>query len=341
LRALPFGAHNAVFAFGATARAFKCILICLFGVITAQYVDDFPQFEAEDLEGAADDIMLDVLSLLGREVKMPEGEPPKFNEVFTPLGVRMHLGLHQEGAVLVTNKKERAEKICADIEKIIQAGKTTPSEIEAMRGSVDFAKAQCFGRCGAASLCYMSVAVRCGPVHLDAAAIEHLRFWPRYFASAKPRTVRYVDDRPPALIFIDGAEESFIGGGGLLLDAASSGAEHFGGIVEDRIVKGLLEEGNKLRAIHQAGVYPTLIALGLWADRLRCRRIILFVDNDAAMLDKRHDSVKGIGEVGFGLLDHSCRVRAVHLGRKGGVGGQSGRRPLEKIVPRARAQGHP
>ena len=116
----------------------------------------------------------------------------------------MHLGVHHEGAVLVTNKKERAEKICADIERIINAGKTTPSEIEAIRGSLNFAKAQCFGRCGAASLCYMSEAVRCGPVHLDAAAIEHLRFWPRYLANAKPRTVRYVGDRPPAFIFTDG-----------------------------------------------------------------------------------------------------------------------------------------
>ena len=151
-----------------------------------------------------------------------------------------------------------------------------------MRGSLNFAKAQCFGRCGAASLCYMSEAVRCGPVHLDAAAIEHLRFWPRYFANAKPRTVRYVDDRPPALIFTDGAEESVIGVGGLLLDAAAAGSEHFGGIVDDRIVKSWLEEGNKQRAIHQAEVYPALIALGLWAERLRGRRIILFVDNDAA-----------------------------------------------------------
>ena len=126
LRALPFGARNAVFTFGATARALECILTGLFGVVTAQYVDDFPQFESEDLVSEEDDIMLDVLRLLGWEVKKPEGEPPKFNQVFTLLGVRMHLGVHHEGAVLVTNKKERAEKICADIERIIKAGKTTP-----------------------------------------------------------------------------------------------------------------------------------------------------------------------------------------------------------------------
>ena len=117
---------------------------------------------------------------------------------------------------------------------------------------------------------------------LDAASIEHLRFWPRYFASAMPRTVRYVDDRPTALIFTDGAEESFIGVGGLLVDPAPSGSEHFGGIVDDVIFKSWLEAGNKQRAIHQAEVYPALVALGLWAGRLRGRRLMLFVDNDAA-----------------------------------------------------------
>ncbi len=282
LRALPFGARNAVFVFGATARALECILICLFFVVTAQYVDDFPQFEAEDLVGEADDIMCDVLKLLGWEVKMPENVPPKFDQVFTLLGVRMHLGHHHEGAVLVTNKKERAEKICADVERMISAGRATPTEIEAMRGSLNFAKAQCFGRCGAASLCFMSEAVRCGPVHLDLMAIEHLRFWPKYFANAKPRTVRYVDDRPPAVIFTDGAEEGAVGVGGILMDAASAGHEYFGGIVDDQIVQGWLAAGNKQRVIHQAEVYPALIALGIWAEQLRGRRVIFFVDNDAA-----------------------------------------------------------
>jgi hypothetical protein len=181
---LPFGARNAVFTFGATARAIEIILNGLFGVLTSQYVDDYPQFEFEQLTGQDDDIMLEVLSLLGWEVKRPEGVPPQFAPVFTLLGVRMHLGLHHEGVAMVSNKTERAAKMCADIEKIIRAGRTTPSEIEALRGALNFAKAQCFGRCGAASLCYLSEAVRGGPKILDAMAKEHLKFWPRYFELA-------------------------------------------------------------------------------------------------------------------------------------------------------------
>jgi hypothetical protein len=281
LRALPFGARNAVFTFGATARAIEIILNGLFGVLTSQYVDDYPQFEFEQLTGQDDDIMLEVLSLLGWEVKRPEGVPPQFAPVFTLLGVRMHLGLHHEGVAMVSNKTERAAKMCADIEKIIRAGRTTPSEIEALRGALNFAKAQCFGRCGAASLCYLSEAVRGGPKILDAMAKEHLKFWPRYFELAKPRTVRYVDDRPPAVIFTDGAEERYVSVGGLLVDPVT-GSEHFGGIVDEGIVKSWLEAGGRQRAIHQAEVYPALMALSMWASRLSGRRILMFVDNDAA-----------------------------------------------------------
>ena len=282
LRALPFGARNAVFAFGATARVLECIMVRLFYIITAQYVDDFPQFETESLVDESDDVMVDVLKLLGWEIKLQEGEAPKFQQTFNLLGVRMHLEHQHEGTIQVSNKPERAEKICKDVERIIKAGKAVPSEIEAMRGALNFAKAQCFGRCGAASLCFLSEAVRHGPVRLDATAIEHLRFWPRYFASAVPRTVRHKDNRGPALIFTDGAEEDFVSVGGLLLDAVTGESEYFGGIVSGAIVKDWLATGDKQRAIHQAEVYPALIALELWAARLHGRRVLMFVDNDSA-----------------------------------------------------------
>jgi hypothetical protein len=78
LRALPFGARNAVFVLGATARALEYILVYLFLVLTAQYVDDFPQLESEELADADEDIMVEVLRLLGWEIKLPNGERPKF-----------------------------------------------------------------------------------------------------------------------------------------------------------------------------------------------------------------------------------------------------------------------
>ena len=66
------------------------------------------------------------------------------------------------------------------------------------------------------------------------------------------------------------------------MDAEAKESEYFGGIVSGAIVKDWLATGDKQRPIHQAEVYPALIALELWAERLRGRRVIMFVDNDAA-----------------------------------------------------------
>ena len=70
--------------------------------------------------------------------------------------------------------------------------------------------------------------------------------------------------------------------GGLMFDGVAQGSEYFGGVVVDVIVAAWLKAGGKNRAIHQAEVYPALIAIELWAERLRGRRVIMFVDNDAA-----------------------------------------------------------
>ena len=63
LRALPFGARNAVFTFGAVARALEMILVGLFSFLLEQYVDDFPQLEPEALTGGGIQPM-DVLATL-------------------------------------------------------------------------------------------------------------------------------------------------------------------------------------------------------------------------------------------------------------------------------------
>jgi hypothetical protein len=154
----------------------------LFLVVAAQYVDDFLQFEVEALVDEDFNITVEVLRLLGWEIKLQGGVLPKFDQTFTLLGVRMHLEGHHIGSVQVSNQPERVARICQDVERIIGVGNAISSEIESLRGALNFAKSQCFGRCGAASLHFLAAAVRGGVTLLGEVAVEHLRFWPRFFA---------------------------------------------------------------------------------------------------------------------------------------------------------------
>ena len=79
------------------ARAIECIIVNMFFIITAQYVDDYPQFEMEAIADDKEDTMVEVLKLLGWDIKKPDGSPPKFGTTFPLLGVHMHLEGHCEG----------------------------------------------------------------------------------------------------------------------------------------------------------------------------------------------------------------------------------------------------
>jgi hypothetical protein len=164
---------------------------------------------------------------------------------------------------------------------------------ETLRGILTFARSQCFGRCGALAMHYLSE-IACGkrrsvPHHVA----EHLRFWPKYFKRAVPRTIVPPADQRPLLLFVDGAEEekegepgsSEVGVGAVLIELdGEMTKEAFGGIVPSEIVGEWRRSSGKKKVIHQAELYPSVLAVEAWQDRLRGRRVLLFFDNDAARI---------------------------------------------------------
>ena len=76
-----FGARNSVYTFGTVAFAPSCVLVSLFKLSLAQYVDDFPQVEPRvSAESAL--VFEAVLALLGWEVKQAGGKTPAFEQSF-------------------------------------------------------------------------------------------------------------------------------------------------------------------------------------------------------------------------------------------------------------------
>ena len=291
MRALPFGARNAVFVFGSIARALELILLRLFDIVNGQYVDDYICFELAGLVDQEEDTMVQVLELLGWQVKKVEGMVPEFADIFHLLGVRFDLRRAEVGELVIDNKPERAQKICQDIERILEAGRVSPQEVEVLRGSLNFTRAQCFGRCGGAALNFLSTVVRAGGVQLDEVARLHLAYWPRFFAVAKPRIIRFADRRPPIILHTDGAEEpDGVGVGAVIEDRWTGLKEYWGGMIRSSLVDEWKKKSGKTRVIHQAETYPALLAIKIWRKELHGRRVILFVDNDAA----KEAIVKGV-----------------------------------------------
>jgi hypothetical protein len=262
--------------------------------MVAQYVDDFPQLECEGLVGQGCDI-IDVMVLLGWEIKKVEGTIPTFGWTFSALGVNFDLNRQEEDKVVIQDKPERAARITGLIRKIVDSKYVNQKSIAVLQGILAYTRAQCFGRCGAVSLHYLSALASGAVKKVDNEVVEHLLFWPKYLEQARPRIVRMNNEEVPVLIYVDGAEEeeeegSGVGVGALIHDPATGLKEAFGGEVPKALVDEWHKDGGKIKVIHQAELYPSLLALQRWAKNIAGRRVILFVDNDGA----RGSLLKGV-----------------------------------------------
>lgn len=116
---------------------------------------------------------------------------------------------------------------------------------------------------------------------------------------ARSRPVLLGRDHVPVLILTDGACEGIpreAGGqglqvsfGGVIYDPTSGTVECFGTEAPDEIVELWSEGGAKTQVIGQAEIAPAITARLLWGQLLIGRRVLHFIDNDAA----REGLIKG------------------------------------------------
>ena len=84
-----------------------------------------------------------------------------------------------------------------------------------------------------------------------------------------------------------------MGGVMLLRDSGIDEWHAFGGEVLPEVAQEWRDDGKRTRVIHQAELLPAQLAIEVWAQAVTGRRVILFVDNDAA----RAALVKGTTKV--------------------------------------------
>ena len=102
---------------------------------------------------------------------------------------------------------------------------------------------------------------------------------------AKPRLIEKGSSARPVVIFTDGAcEGSEVTIGAVLFDDDFGPPEHFGYRVPERVWNGWKSKASQLQVIGQAEIAPVIIAKLTWADRIRNRKVIVFIDNEAARI---------------------------------------------------------
>ena len=203
---------------------------------------------------------------------------------------------------MVSNREEKIEALRRDIEDILRRQHLSPHQASSLRGSLLYAQAQTFGRCGLASLRILgrwaeparrlSAHNACGGAdgpqegrppwrRVEAA----LRFWLVFFDTAVPRVLDCSGARP-VLIFSDGACEGDrfeLVTVGALIVFPEGDEEYFGFKVPEAIVQ-RWKSYNREQVVGQAELLPVYVAKYTWAKRTARKRVLRFVDNEAARI---------------------------------------------------------
>ena len=144
--ALPCGASSAVPGFNRAARALRIILSRLFFLVNTSFFGDHCQMETDGLTESADQIALEVLSLLGWEVSDGDKLKP-FAEEFTTLGAVVSVEEAQKGIIRVRNKPGRLEEISSMCQRLAADPAAGMSLLPSLKGKLLFASSHVFGRC--------------------------------------------------------------------------------------------------------------------------------------------------------------------------------------------------
>ena len=298
-RSLPFGAVAAVHGFNRAAMALNYLVHGFVGVPCTHYFDDFTIVVPQILGAEVDILTKKFFDILGWDIKESKDKP--MADTFTALGVEVCLGdaLGDDPQIRVENKKDRVAEICERISEHLEHDAMTPAEAAELRGKLVLSNSQTYGRFGA--LAYHHLGKKAGKMasgsYLDDDLRWALQWWTRHIKKAKPRIVRTGKQKKPVYTFTDGSCEPSqtsktgveAGYGAVLFDPEDQTLEMFGGQVSEDLLHLLTNAGSKQQVVGQSELIPCHAAKVVWRNRLKHRRVILFIDNEAA----RYGLIKG------------------------------------------------
>ena len=149
--ALPFGAVASVYGFNRAARAFRAIATRLCGLVLAAFFDDFPQVEPAVLGVSGQECLEGLAEVLGWDYALDEKKRAPADVKFVALGVEFYLSESGKGVASVSNKPGRVDEIEGVVNLALRSG-LTPFEAASLRGRLQYAEGQTFGRCASGAL---------------------------------------------------------------------------------------------------------------------------------------------------------------------------------------------
>ena len=284
MRALPFGASKSVYSFLRVSHSLWWLGCKSLKLVWSNFFDDYITFcravESDSVAIAA----LQFFRLLGWAVSSGDKDLP-FSERFKALGVEIDCSKWTSGCVSFANTEKRIKELTETIDEVLLAKRLTKQGALVLRGRMQFAKAQLWGR--AARLCLSAVTAHAYNGSGDGLGdhtLALLRVFRCHLNTARPREITARWD-VPYFLFTDASfspdDTNWPGGiGGVLVDSSGCQISAFSFELRPDDFTALGYPG-KSTVIFEAELLALLVSLQLWKKLLRNHPCVAYIDNNS------------------------------------------------------------
>lgn len=143
-KVLPFGSVASVTAFLRVAHGIWKIESKLLRLTWSSYFDDFFSVTSSESARHTDLVITSMFNLLGW--KLSSDKLIHYHTICKVLGVEFDLRMSGDGLSLVGNTEERVNELCENLDSIQESKVLKRSDGERLRGRLQFASGQLFGR---------------------------------------------------------------------------------------------------------------------------------------------------------------------------------------------------
>ena len=278
-RVLPFGSIASVTAFLRVSLAIWKIGSSLLHLMWSAYFDDFLCLSRASESRHVEFCASSVFSLLGWKVSTHKLLP--FDSICKVLGVQLDLKQSGDSLCLISNTPERVEELVQEINLILSFGVLVKSEGEKLRGRLQFASSQVFGRKFRRLLKVLSNHVTMGRKVLTASTKCCLEEVVALLNRNVPRKV--VATQADILhVYVDASfnEVGYSGIGGLVIDMLGAHLSFFSAKVEKEMISSIVTRGQRT-IIQELEMLAVLCAFKCWQKESAIHRVVLFTDSES------------------------------------------------------------
>ena len=202
MKALPFGASRSVYSFLRVAHSLWWLGSVALHFIWSSFFDDFVTLARQSESRAVDIAISQFFRLLGWATSSGDKDLP-FGVKFKALGVEVDLEDWQNGKASFRNTAKRVDELVKTITDILECGSMTSQVALSLRGRMQFAKSQIWGR--SAKLCLNAVTAHAHSTatgSLNDSLVAALVSFRESLTNAHPRIITAQWDSP-LLLFTD------------------------------------------------------------------------------------------------------------------------------------------